>query len=253
MSKTIRKAISTLLAAALMMSLLCAMPVTAGAAETHTVTDAAGLEAALDAAASGDTIRLGASISYGKTIYIDGKTITFALDGHVLDVSVAEGNALAVRNGGMLLLSDPLSGEFNLSSTAAGNATVSTSGAGSKAEATSAAYAGPNDSGAVFAHVGSEVTIYGDATNSGEHESSYGVFARGGSIAVMGSIMATGAGCGAIAREGGDVTVEGAITTLDAYGYVRFQGGNARAQAWYTPPTTKPGYLTYTDGISTIW
>jgi len=83
---------------------------------------------------------------------------------------------------------------------------------------------------------------------------SAGVFAQsGGIVTVNGNVTVNGAGCyGATAISGGKITVEGTLTVSTGSTYIHV-GDTDKTQADYTTPTTKTGYLTYTDGTGTVW
>ncbi len=109
--------------------------------------------------------------------------------------------------------------------------------------------------GAVAQGLGSSVTVMGDASVTGS--SGYGAQANsGGATTVKGSVTATGTGSfGAIATGadyGSTVTVDGEI---DAESYIKV-GTLVKGVDDNTEPTTKEGYLTYTDGatpLHTVW
>ena len=79
------------------------MPVTANAT-TIDVANSAQLASALASSASGDVIRLTANITYNGTISIDGKDLTFSLNGFSLTANSSSGYGLAVRNNAKVLL-----------------------------------------------------------------------------------------------------------------------------------------------------
>jgi len=76
-----------------------------------------------------------------------------------------------------------------------------------------------------------------------------------GEIVVYGNVTLADAGtlgCGAVARDSGKITINGIFTVSAGAGYIRV-GDTDKTQADSTTPTTKTGYLTYTDGASTVW
>ena len=85
---------------------------TAMAADSeYNVGDATELANALDITDSVYTIHLTASIDYPAGIVITGKTITFNLDGHNLNVTNDTGDGLQVGSGGVVNIEG--SGEFS--------------------------------------------------------------------------------------------------------------------------------------------
>jgi len=252
MKNNSKKFLSLLLVLTLTIGLFAVTPLTAGA-ETHTVRDAAGLETAFKNAASGDTIKLGANIKYAKLISVDGKTINIDLSGYKIDVEVTEGRALDVQNGGKVLIVNPANGEFNLKSSAKNTNTVLIRGTGSKAEMTNIYYTGSGNYVVVGVDTGSEAVIYGKIITASTSCESYGVYARGSKITVKGDIDVQWNGYGAGASNGGEVTIDGIITTTSVSSYLMFDYESTRRKTEFMVPTTKTGYLTYTDNQSIIW
>lgn len=77
------------------------------------------LDAALNGATDGNTIRLLEDIRFQGGIFVSGKSITFDVNGHTLNVvnNEAGGNGLVVENGGGADLTDTSpkgGGEFNV-------------------------------------------------------------------------------------------------------------------------------------------
>ena len=252
-----KRMLSTLLALAFALSLSAAIPVAVNAVSAYTVDDAAGLSDVLGELKDGDNvvIKLTADIEYYATIEIYGKIITFDLDGHKLDVSVASGYALDVREGGMAVLSDPGNGELNFFTSASNDAAVYVSGAGSYAMIANTVFTGDSAHGAICAHNGGEIVAYGDVTNSGGNSTGgYGAFANGGKITVKGSITCTGSGpSGAIAQAGGRITVDGTITVENTSKYVSLGYNDNRTQEGHSAASTKNGYYEYADEDNIIW
>lgn len=95
--------------------LMLFLPAAASAADgvVHPVSDPASLTAALSSSNSGDTILLLRNIEYNSGIVIDGKYISFDLNGCTLEVTNASGQGLVVINSGEVGLTGD--GEFNVS------------------------------------------------------------------------------------------------------------------------------------------
>ena len=197
-----------------------------------------GLADALAAVQNGQTIRLLAGISYEDTITISGKSVTFDLNGMKLDVAMPLGAwspGLHVKDGGELKLQ--ANGEFNINGSCCG----------------------------VFVEEGCVATV----TNSRAVRSDgQAVVVRGGELTVTGEVLGMDVGAGV--SDGGKLTV-GAITRPSFIGedgepvyqgaYIVFNEASLSAepdimalwQSDFTTPTTKAGYLTYTDGSNVVW
>ena len=218
-----KKALSVLLTLLVMAGVIAAAPVMASAA-TWTASNATELAAALSSAASGDTIKLLADITYTSTILIDGNTVTFDLNGKTLELT----NWLDVRGGGSLLLADPNNGAFNVTYKSTVIAVVEVH-ANSRAEISNVAVTTTASNTALYAHgANAEIMVYGNVTHTST------------------------TGTGVWVDTGANVTVGGAITVPVGAQYIQLES-TAKTQAQYTAPTTKPGYLTYTDGTNTVW
>lgn len=204
------------------------------------------LDEALVVVAGGQTIRLLENIDYNAGITITGKSITFDLDGHTLNViNPAAGEAgLSVNNGAVTLTGLGGPAAFNVTGTAYG---VFVRGAGSSAAVTSAAASGAGGvgawaenggslevagdaqgvtAGAGASEAGSSVTVRGHATASGDN--GFGVYARiDGSVVVTGNVVASGAGgIGAQAESGGNIEVTGNAQGVMAGAYASGAGSS---------------------------
>jgi len=159
---------------------------------------------------------------------------------------VVNGNVTAT--GGYSVLA--VFASYNCSITVNGD--VTSSGAGISAEGEGASIAvngnikaygnGANASGT------GKIVITGNVTSSMMD----GVDATddGTTVNVNGDVIAAGPNSiGARAFEGAKITIEGKI---DAQGYL-IVGNENKTQADYTTPTTRTGYFTYTDGLSSVW
>jgi len=242
------KFFAVLVAAVLVLGMI---PAVAFAANTD-VTTMTQLNNALAAAQDGDTITLQANItSYAAMTYSGGHSVTIVTNGHTLTVNNGGGAALTVSGAGSeLLLDSSGGGAFNVTGLSYGVRALD----GGKAQVTSANAQGTGGVGAYAANGGSIDVVNIQITSSG----STGAYATGAgsSIHVTGDINsqinpAVG-GTGVKVDNGGEATVDGAVSS-------RFPtevsvGGNP---ANYEDPPSwndyKPGYYTYSDGISTVW
>lgn len=140
------------------------------------------LDGALAAVTTGQTIKLLANIDYDKIIEVDGKVLTFDLNGFDLNVATSSNSGLTVTNSGEVNLTGQ--GEFNVSGSFYG----------------------------VFVDQGS-------ATVTNATGVRYGSYAYGGEITVNGNSVATGTNndddWGAYAVNGGTITVSGDATGWD--------------------------------------
>ena len=175
------------------------------------------LDAALDEALNGQTIRLLQDIDHKTKIYLYAKTITFDLNGMKLNVSGDDYGIDSWAYGEIRLL-DPAHGELNVAGRTA--AMYAQSG---KFTVTSATATG-NAQG-IQAMYGAEVTVIGD--------------------------VQTGANFGVSVTKGAKVTINGAITAPDR-AYISIEGA-VKTKAEGTPSEIMPGYLEYTDGTSYVW
>jgi hypothetical protein len=244
------------------------------------------LTTALVAVLNGQTITLLSNIEYDQGISIYGKSITFDLNGYVLNVNNSSGDGLSVSNRAEVQLVDTRGGgALNVRSSYAagyGGFGVSASG-GSKVTVNSAVgvYAGVyasdvdtvvtvtgNVSGTargVNAYEASVVNIGGNVSGA-----DYGLFANNASISVTGTVTAsdyhgvsasftsniTISGsivCGSIGiliSNNTQVSVDGTITA--GLSYMRVDGQDFIASDG-TPSSVKQGYLEYLNNTSRVY
>lgn len=175
------------------------------AAKVWEVSDDEGLENALGSFRDGDTIKLMANINYNQGIAIDGKTVTFDVDGYILNVknSIENGTGLNVMNGGKVFLTG--SGALNVEGYRYG-VQVHSNNANSEATVTKATAIGPEGK-AAHTNNKAKLTVLGDVTATGNRGS--GIHAQQGSLLeVKGNINATNQGVnvsGATAKVTGNV------------------------------------------------
>ncbi len=130
-----------------------------------------------------------------------------------------------------------------------------------------------------WANPGTSVTVNGDITVTGTGASGAGVFALGQTlVTVTGNVEVQGTNCTGVHAKGGTIEVQGDVTSSgvgakaetnydyqDRYGQVTIHGtlsaqgpfivigSTEKTAADITEPTTKAGFLTYTDGNNTVW
>lgn len=103
----------------------------------------------------------------------------------------------------------------------------------------------------VRANGGSVVTVGGDVTVQGVNNT--GVYAYGGTINVAGNVVSYGIGAKAeknYSYGNGTVTISGSLSSAIPFIVV---GETEKTPEQTTEPTTKSGFLTYTDGTSNVW
>ncbi|MCL2655714.1 MAG: right-handed parallel beta-helix repeat-containing protein [Coriobacteriia bacterium] len=97
---------------------------------------------------------------------------------------------------------------------------------------------------------GTKIVINGDITLTGMQAD--GIFAyEDAAVFVKGNVSVPGAmSRGVSVDAGAQATIDGALTSGGEYIWVK---DTLKTASDYTTPTTKAGYLTYTDGASTVW
>ena len=249
------------------------------------------LAAALLAVTDGQTIRLLENIDYSAGIVIKGMTVTFDVNGYVLNVKNAAGHALEVSAGGTMLLDNTKGGEFNAASTGTnrhgvyvtggGKATVTKAtgtGGGTDTRAAYATGAGSsitvlkNASGGFYglgAYGGAAITVHGNVSGgggmtvggAGTTVTVYGYSSGGGTgifatdsatVYVRGNVI--GGGSGVYAGTGAQVTIDGTVTASSGgYVYITINTTVNKYQGDHETVSQKPGYFEYKDGATNVW
>ena len=207
------------------------------------------------------------------------KIITLNLNGHTLNLSAIGDNGIEIIAGSTLTVVGP--GTLNVdcpeNDTAimlfigfgsnggtlhvTGNATVNATapvytalwvGAESTVSMDSGSTINATGVTGVYATDNGQATV---STVTASGAGSVGVIAnRESTITVKGNVTVTGAGSIGVLIDweanGAEVTIDGTITTPTTY--ISFDGTNITAGD-NTIPTTKAGYLTYTDSTNTVW
>ena len=162
------------------------------------------LDAALAHVSNGQTIRLLRDINHTSPVVVDGKAITFDLNGYTLNVDVSSGDALTVQGGGVVTLIGQ--GELNVKATAGFGRGVYATGSGSRAQVTNASAQGEQVWGA-YATGGSVIDVAGDITVT--TQSGWGAMAAsGGTVTVGGSVSVAGASCGGVSAYSSGCTIQ---------------------------------------------
>jgi uncharacterized repeat protein (TIGR02543 family) len=103
----------------------------------------------------------------------------------------------------------------------------------------------------IWAYGGTSVTVGRNVIVRGAD--CVGVFAEGGTINVKGNVVSSGIGAKAKRNYpygNGAVTIDGSLSAGNPFIVV---GDTEKTAADKTEPTTKPGFLTYSDGVSNVW
>jgi len=214
-------------------------------------TDYFTLAAALTAVQNGETIKLLQDIEHPRTEVI--KNITFDLNGKILNFNEYDNYYVpALRvvgnfagNKGEIKLLDPQNGELN---TLRGYPGVQVTNTG-KLTVTNVT----TDWDPYLYGVWAELECYCKVIRN--ITTTYcGVYAEGGTVEVGGNVSITNEnGIGVHAKWGGNVTIDGKIVVPPGATYIKIENNITKSKADFTIPTTKEGYLTYTDGSSTVW
>ena len=179
MQKKAKRLLSTMVAMALVCSLVTVMPLTAQAVNFN-VSTAAELEQVLYNSVDGDVITLQNNIGYNSCITIDDKTVTLNLNGYSLNVRNDSGFGLEVVHGELRLTGETATGKFRVSGSEAGvfllhgKAVVSFAGNTSLEQGHSA----------IFADMDSSITVTGNVLSG----STSGVYAIASTVVVNGDI-----------------------------------------------------------------
>jgi len=225
---------------------------------------------------SATTITMLQDYQVNNGTYINNKKIVFNLNGHNLtfynNTNNNNGRALDLDNGSSINYSG--TGKFSTNSTnglslkvygsSATVMQVTTSNSGYAIEASNEGYVTVNggldgnnavtntNGGGINAHNGGYVTIYGKVSSGTLQSLHAGVDGSGSkhsTIDVWGDVKSS-AGIGAETDNSGIITVVG---TISANTYYAHCGGQYKTWSQYTTPSTKAGYLMYTDGNSYVF
>ena len=266
MKKTKKRLASILLTLVMAITLFFAAPMSVYAAAPDWTIGPGGDYATLDALivadvlADGDTITLLGNVTGVEPFDIYNINITLYLNNFTLTIDVPS----TTNNGAIYVGDDTLGGSLDV----VGPGTLNASTAHASSAGISVYYSTLSMSnGAIINTTGPAGGTYantsGIATVSTSTGSVIGVQAgEGGVVHVTGNVVATGAtGAGAVAwiystTDGGQITIDGTITVPASGTYI--QVGDAadiknKSLLDFTLPTTKAGYLTYTDGQNNVW
>lgn len=275
-------------------SLRLAIPVTVTGSVSVSVcaigdTEYETLAAAMEAVGTGETITLLADITLNSGMVIDNKTFIFDLAGYTLNILNPSGNGLDVKNGGKLLLHEPISGELHVNAAGRGVNVVDNGSEAMVTTATGGIYgANAENNGKITVlgdciatenfqtECGARAVSGGNITIGGKAESKrYGAYAEhaNSSVTVLGDaignfeasamgVYATLAGniivkgdvkgnsAGVQVGYGSEIIIDGTISTVDDSGiYIRIGNVNKTIND-YEATTTKEGYRTYRDAAT---
>ena len=185
--------------------------------ENLTETEYDTLSAALAMVGEKETIQLLDSFTYTTNIVVTGKSITFDVNGHTLNLIVTAGHALEVGAGGEVKLKDSVGGgALNVTMDGSSNGVYAHDGGKATVSSASMTLGGDYTRAVYATGAGSEITVLGNATGG-----FYGLGAyAGASITVHGNLSG-----------GGAMTADGAGTTVTIYG--NSSGGGTGVLAWH--------------------
>ncbi|MDR2699851.1 MAG: InlB B-repeat-containing protein [Nitrososphaerota archaeon] len=246
---------------------------------------------ALAAVQDGQTIRLLCDIEYNAGIVITNKSVTFDVNGFILNVVNSAGHGLDVGTGGEVLLNNSTGGKFNVKGGGSGDQHGVYAHSGGKAEVTDATTAGSGISarGANAVGAGTVITVYGNVlrgfyglgASAGATITVYGYVSGGGAMLVSGAGTTVtvygdssgggtgvyafnnavvyvkgnvlGGEAGLVASSGAQVTVDGTVRAVDGPKIYAQIGGVDKMQEDHELVSSKNGYFEYKNGDSFLW
>lgn len=180
---------------------------------------------------------------YGSGDYLDGGKMT--VHGNI--ISGNTGIDVNAKNANITVNGDITAGNCAISIATNPNTFVTVNGSITVLGNQSIDYEGA----AVRSNGGSTVSITGNVSNYGINN--IGVHAYGGTITVGGNVLSSGIGAKADKNYNygnGSVTISGTLSSGTPF---IVTGTTNKTSAEITSPTSKDGYLTYTDDVSTVW
>lgn len=222
----------------------------------------------------GDTIQLTSDIDCYDQLEINGISITLDLNGFDLTFDFGsnfyklmvldDGDLVLNGNGGKVYFVGTNSlGIYLFDSAATISADIISEGhIGIEANKSNVTLNGNiTAAGGIDAYNGSEVTLNGNILADGIL--SAGIYADGSKVTVNGDVTLIGTGEGVAVWENGEVTINGKLTVIgdgSTYIYLCYYDDDEEVDVKSflgeddnVTPTTKAGYLTYTNGLSTVW
>jgi hypothetical protein len=182
---------------------------------------------------------------YGSGDSLDGGMIT--VNGHIIAGDM--GVNVNAKNGSVIVNGDITAGHSGVQVAANPGTIVTVNGNINVLGTTWQSLKGAG----ILASGQTTVKVTGDVTGQGTNYT--GVHAQGGSIEVEGDVISSGIGAKAEQNVGypiynGAVTIDGSLSAGTPFIIV---GTTEKTAADITEPTTKPGFLTYSDGASNVW
>jgi hypothetical protein len=182
---------------------------------------------------------------YGSGDSLDGGMIT--VNGHIIAGDM--GVNVNAKNGSVIVNGDITAGHSGVQVAANPGTIVTVNGNINVLGTTWQSLKGAG----ILASGQTTVKVTGDVTGQGTNYT--GVHAQGGSIEVEGDVISSGIGAKAEQNVGypiynGAVTIDGSLSAGTPFIIV---GTTEKTAADITEPTTKPGFLTYSDGTSNVW
>jgi uncharacterized repeat protein (TIGR02543 family) len=182
------------------------------------------------------------SSSHGYGIWVFGANSEVTVNN--VDVTGESATGVYAKNGNVVINGDITAGHRGVSTAVVEGTSVTVNG-----NITVLGIA-PGGNG-IYADEKTTVYVTGDVTGQGTDY--VGVYAGGGTIEVGGDVVSSGIGAKANSRytEGkGEVTINGSLSAGTPFIVV---GTTEKTAADITEPTTKTGFLTYSDGVCNVW
>jgi uncharacterized repeat protein (TIGR02543 family) len=180
---------------------------------------------------------------YGSGDFLDGGTIT--VNGHLNAGDM--GVKVNAKNGNVVINGDIETGHSGIQTATNEGTSVTVNGNITVLGTTWQDL----DGAGILASGLTTVQVSGNVTGQGTDY--IGVYALGGTIEIDGNVVSSGIGAKAtpnFSYGNGAVTIDGSLSAGTPFIIV---GTTEKSAADITEPTTKPGFLTYSDGTSNVW
>jgi len=204
----------------LALALLAGMPPAAGAA-TISLNPGNDLQTVIRGAASGDIISLTADYTYRRGLEIDGKNITFALNGHNLSIANDTGAGLSgigllVHGGSKVDYTGAGSFKVSFASATTNGLALDVEDKHSSCTLTGVQLDAAGGGNAIYSDLHASVTVHGNVSAQGA--GNRGVFAQGGSTVTVNGHVTAASGHGVDAENAGtSITVNGNVSVLSGH------------------------------------
>lgn len=207
-------------------------------------------------AASGGQITVNGSVSGASGVFATGSGSSITVNGGVSGTDENGSGAWAAGGASINISGDVQGGVYGVHAINAGSVikvggsvtATNLSGAGAYADNGGSITVGGNSVGTGGSGIGACALAGSSITVTGDVQGVYsGVTVQGNSEVFVGGNVYSGQ-YGVIARSGGEATIDG-IISVGAGTAIAIGSGTYNV----ITPTTKDGYITYSDGTSTVW